>query len=68
MASFRMSWTLRSVSQFILFITPSSLLFSAPSEVKILEKAFSSYKKNTCVRFVQRDDETDYLNIVKGYG
>ncbi|CAD6192835.1 unnamed protein product [Caenorhabditis auriculariae] len=41
--------------------------FSA-AEVKIMEKAFNSYRKNTCIRFEKRNDETDYLNIVKGYG
>ncbi|CAB3409189.1 unnamed protein product [Caenorhabditis bovis] len=41
--------------------------FSA-AEVKILEKAFDSYRKSTCIRFEKRDDQTDYLNIVKGYG
>ncbi|CAI5447483.1 unnamed protein product [Caenorhabditis angaria] len=41
--------------------------FSA-SEVKILEKAFESYRKSTCIRFEPREGQTDYLNIVKGYG
>ncbi|CAI2352066.1 unnamed protein product [Caenorhabditis sp. 36 PRJEB53466] len=41
--------------------------FSA-NEVKILEKAFDSYRRNTCIRFEKRDGQTDYLNIVKGYG
>ncbi|PAV91710.1 hypothetical protein WR25_23167 [Diploscapter pachys] len=38
------------------------------NEVKIIEKAFSSYRTKTCIRFVPRIDEQDYLNIVKGYG
>ncbi|KAK6750078.1 hypothetical protein RB195_002208 [Necator americanus] len=37
-------------------------------EVKLLEKAFASYHKNTCIRFQPRNDEEDYLNIVKGFG
>ncbi|CAI4228413.1 unnamed protein product [Auanema sp. JU1783] len=38
------------------------------AEVRTIEKAFASYKKSTCIRFQKRTDETDYLNIVKGYG
>ncbi|WKY03576.1 hypothetical protein Q1695_004936 [Nippostrongylus brasiliensis] len=37
-------------------------------EVKIIEKAFASYRKSTCIRFEPRKAEDDYLNIVKGYG
>ncbi|KAL6740249.1 hypothetical protein Aduo_013622 [Ancylostoma duodenale] len=37
-------------------------------EVKLLEKAFASYHKNTCIRFQPRNGEEDYLNIVKGFG
>ncbi|ETN77775.1 astacin [Necator americanus] len=40
----------------------------AHHEVKLLEKAFASYHKNTCIRFQPRNDEEDYLNIVKGFG
>ncbi|XGW31971.1 hypothetical protein V3C99_010275 [Haemonchus contortus] len=39
-----------------------------PHERKIIEKAFASYRKSTCIRFEPRTDEPDYLNIVKGYG
>ncbi|KAK6055353.1 astacin [Cooperia oncophora] len=39
-----------------------------PHEVKIIEKAFASYRKSTCIRFQPRNDEQDFLNIVKGYG
>ncbi|KAK5974387.1 Zinc metalloproteinase nas-1, partial [Trichostrongylus colubriformis] len=39
-----------------------------PHEVKIIEKAFASYRKSTCIRFQPRTAEQDYLNIVKGYG
>lgn len=37
-------------------------------EVKIIEKAFASYRKSTCIRFQPRNGEDDYLNIVKGFG
>uniref|UniRef100_A0A914BVX0 Metalloendopeptidase n=1 Tax=Acrobeloides nanus TaxID=290746 RepID=A0A914BVX0_9BILA len=37
-------------------------------EVRALERAFSSYKKRTCIRFRPRDEEYDYLYITKGYG
>ncbi|KAK6031702.1 astacin, partial [Ostertagia ostertagi] len=39
-----------------------------PHEVKIIEKAFASYRKSTCIRFQSRNGEQDYLNIVKGFG
>ncbi|CAO4372075.1 unnamed protein product [Caenorhabditis nigoni] len=40
----------------------------SPNEVKIMEKAFDSYRRSTCIRFEKREGQTDYLNIVKGYG
>uniref|UniRef100_A0AC35U4N0 Metalloendopeptidase n=1 Tax=Rhabditophanes sp. KR3021 TaxID=114890 RepID=A0AC35U4N0_9BILA len=38
------------------------------SEVNELEKSFATYRKSTCVRFIERTNEKDYLNIVKGFG
>ncbi|CAJ0602074.1 unnamed protein product [Cylicocyclus nassatus] len=37
-------------------------------ETKLLEQAFASYHKNTCIRFQRRNGEKDFLNIVKGFG
>uniref|UniRef100_A0AC34GW96 Metalloendopeptidase n=1 Tax=Panagrolaimus sp. ES5 TaxID=591445 RepID=A0AC34GW96_9BILA len=37
-------------------------------EVRLIERAFNSYKKRTCIRFKKRIDETDYLYITKGFG
>ncbi|KJH49011.1 astacin [Dictyocaulus viviparus] len=37
-------------------------------EVEVIKKAFESYTKNTCIRFQPRNNEDDYLHIVKGYG
>ncbi|CAJ0953194.1 unnamed protein product, partial [Mesorhabditis belari] len=39
-----------------------------PNEARTIERAFNSYHRSTCIRFQPRDQETDYLNIVKGYG
>uniref|UniRef100_A0A1I7SBN2 Metalloendopeptidase n=1 Tax=Bursaphelenchus xylophilus TaxID=6326 RepID=A0A1I7SBN2_BURXY len=38
------------------------------SEVKLLEKAFRTYRKRTCIRFRPHNGEKDYLHIVKGLG
>ncbi|CAD5218358.1 unnamed protein product [Bursaphelenchus okinawaensis] len=38
------------------------------SEVKLLEKAFRTYRKRTCIRFRPHGSEKDYLHIVKGLG
>ncbi|KAE9550065.1 hypothetical protein FO519_006729 [Halicephalobus sp. NKZ332] len=37
-------------------------------EVRLIERAFNSYKRRTCIRFKERVDETDYLYITKGFG
>ncbi|VDM76247.1 unnamed protein product [Strongylus vulgaris] len=37
-------------------------------ETKLLEQAFASYHKSTCIRFQKRNGEKDFLNIVKGVG
>ncbi|KHJ89559.1 astacin [Oesophagostomum dentatum] len=37
-------------------------------ERKLLEQGFSSYHKNTCVRFQPRKGEHDFLTITKGFG
>uniref|UniRef100_A0A0K0F2K0 Metalloendopeptidase n=1 Tax=Strongyloides venezuelensis TaxID=75913 RepID=A0A0K0F2K0_STRVS len=39
-----------------------------PSEVSELLKSFSTYKQLTCIRFIERTNQKDYLNIIKGYG
>uniref|UniRef100_A0A915CNM0 Peptidase M12A domain-containing protein n=1 Tax=Ditylenchus dipsaci TaxID=166011 RepID=A0A915CNM0_9BILA len=35
------------------------------SEVKLLQRAFKTYRKKTCIRFRPRKGEVDFLNIVK---
>ena len=42
--------------------------FLAPNEVRILEKAFRTYRRRTCIRFRPHTNEKDYLHIVKGLG
>uniref|UniRef100_A0A7E4VUC2 Metalloendopeptidase n=1 Tax=Panagrellus redivivus TaxID=6233 RepID=A0A7E4VUC2_PANRE len=38
-------------------------------EVRVIERAFNSYKKRTCIRFKKRvNNEEDYLYITKGFG
>uniref|UniRef100_A0AC34QJB6 Metalloendopeptidase n=1 Tax=Panagrolaimus sp. JU765 TaxID=591449 RepID=A0AC34QJB6_9BILA len=50
---FPMKWMMHSVTQ---------------GEVRLIERAFNSYKKRTCIRFKKRTDEIDYLYITKGFG
>ncbi|KAI6188790.1 Metalloendopeptidase [Aphelenchoides besseyi] len=38
------------------------------SEVRLLEKAFRTYRKRTCIRFRPHTNEKDYLYVVKGLG
>ncbi|KAH7706522.1 CBN-NAS-6 protein [Aphelenchoides avenae] len=38
------------------------------SEVRLLEKAFKTFRKRTCIRFRPHTDEADYLYVTRGYG
>lgn len=37
-------------------------------ERSVIAKAFSEYHKNTCIKFVPRTTERDYIQIIKGNG
>lgn len=40
----------------------------AQNEIRLLEKAFRTYRKRTCIRFRPHTTEKDYLFIAKGLG
>lgn len=55
-----------------LFSTYNKLAVSnwilGPPEVRLLQRAFKTYRKKTCIRFQPRKSEPDFLNIIKGLG
>lgn len=42
--------------------------FSDENEVSIIEDAMDLYRRKTCVRFIHKTDQHDYLYIEKNYG
>jgi len=40
----------------------------SPREIEIIEKEFTIIEHATCIRFVNRTNEEDYIEIIDGYG
>ncbi len=43
-------------------------MFSEPSEVNLILDAMKVFKNKTCIEFIPRKSETDYIDIQKDDG
>ncbi|XP_046696389.1 low choriolytic enzyme-like [Silurus meridionalis] len=39
-----------------------------PSEIDVIRRAMDSFQKSTCIRFISRTNEVDYINIISDIG
>jgi len=44
------------------------LMFSAPSQVSLILNAMQAFKDKTCIEFISRTTEPDYISIIRGSG
>ena len=43
-------------------------MISATSDMSTIERAFAQYAQKTCLKFVKRTNEQDYVSIIRGGG
>ena len=52
-------------SEYLLICT---ILVTGEGTIKVIHAAMKEWTDNTCIKFVPRTDETDYVRIVKKQG
>ena len=43
-------------------------MFSATSQVNLILDAMKAFKNKTCIEFIPRTTEKDYISIIRGSG